>query len=124
MRLLFAAAGTALALTWAMPITAHAQNVQQLLKGLTTGNQSQDQALQDAFQRGYQKGRQDEAQSEHSGSEHSGRGESSNRGSRQLSPNDNRDYNNGNDNSRAQPSYSDQGNNGYSRDQGNNGYAR
>ncbi len=44
------------------PAAAQVPNVQQLLQGLTTGNQGQDQALRDAFERGYQRGRQDEAQ--------------------------------------------------------------
>lgn len=45
----------------ASPAAAQTPNVQQLLQGLMTGNQSQDQALRDAFERGYQRGRQDEA---------------------------------------------------------------
>ena len=49
--------GTALA----APAMTQVPNVQQLLQGLTTGNQSQDQALRDAFERGYQRGREDEA---------------------------------------------------------------
>lgn len=49
-------------LALASPATAQLPNVQQLLQGLTTGNQGQDQALRDAFERGYQRGRQDEAQ--------------------------------------------------------------
>jgi len=36
-------------------------DIQQLLQGLTTGNQRQDEALRDAFERGYERGRQDEA---------------------------------------------------------------
>ncbi len=55
-------AASVLALAGTTPTVVQAQNVQQLLQGLTTGNQSQDQALRDAFERGYQKGRQDEAQ--------------------------------------------------------------
>jgi len=42
-------------------VPASAQQPQQLLQGLLSGNQSQDQAVRDAFERGYQKGRQDEA---------------------------------------------------------------
>ena len=37
---------------------------QQLLQGLTTGNQRDDQALRDAFERGYERGRQDEARAQ------------------------------------------------------------
>jgi hypothetical protein len=48
------------------PAAAQAPNVQQLLQGLTTGNQGQDQALHDAFERGYQHGRQDEARQQRS----------------------------------------------------------
>ena len=48
------------------PAAAQAPNVQQLLQGLTTGNQGQDQALRDAFERGYQRGRQDEARQQRS----------------------------------------------------------
>jgi hypothetical protein len=57
---------TLLGLALAGPATAQAPNVQQLLQGLTTGNQSQDQALRDAFERGYQRGRQDEARQQRS----------------------------------------------------------
>ncbi len=52
---------TGFALAFAGPAAAQGPNVQQLLQGLTTGNQGQDQALRDAFERGYQRGRQDEA---------------------------------------------------------------
>lgn len=52
---------TFLGLAVAGPAAAQLPNVQQLLQGLTTGNQGQDQALRDAFERGYQRGRQDEA---------------------------------------------------------------
>lgn len=52
---------TLLGLALAAPAAAQVPNVQQLLQGLTTGNQNQDQALRDAFERGYQRGRQDEA---------------------------------------------------------------
>ncbi len=52
---------TLLALAFASPAAAQLPNMQQMLQGLTTGNQSQDQALRDAFERGYQRGRQDEA---------------------------------------------------------------
>ena len=51
----------ALGLALAVPAAAQAPNVQQLLQGLTSGNQRQDQALHDAFERGYERGRQDEA---------------------------------------------------------------
>lgn len=44
-----------LGLTITSPVAAQTPNVQQLLQGLTTGNQTQDQALRDAFERGYQK---------------------------------------------------------------------
>jgi len=54
-------AATLLVFAFANPAVAQAPNVQQLLQGLTTGNQNQDQALRDAFERGYQRGRQDEA---------------------------------------------------------------
>jgi hypothetical protein len=47
--------------TLALPVAAHAQNFQQLLGGLLTGNQQQDQALRDAWRRGYDQGRQDQA---------------------------------------------------------------
>lgn len=67
-------AALAAALLLAAPVTSHAQGVQQLLQGLTTGNQSQDRALQEAYERGYQKGRQDEAQL------HRGRGNDDRRG--------------------------------------------
>lgn len=53
---------TLVGLGLAGPAAAQVPNVQQLLQGLTTGNQGQDQALRDAFERGYQRGRQDEAQ--------------------------------------------------------------
>jgi hypothetical protein len=64
MRLVIAVAGLGLAI--ANPLAAQTPNVQQLLQGLTTGNQNQDQALRDAFERGYRRGRQDEAQMRHS----------------------------------------------------------
>ncbi len=35
-------------------------DIQQMLQGLTTGDQRHDQALRDAYQRGYQHGRADE----------------------------------------------------------------
>lgn len=54
-------------LAFAVPATAQVPNVQQLLQGLTTGNQGQDQGLRDAFERGYQRGRQDEARLQQSG---------------------------------------------------------
>lgn len=56
-----AVAATFLGLAISGPAAAQVPNVQQLLQGLTTGNQGQDQALRDAFERGYQRGRQDEA---------------------------------------------------------------
>ncbi len=52
---------TLLGLLLATPVAAQAQNVQQLLGGLLTGNQGQDQALREAYQRGYQHGRDDQA---------------------------------------------------------------
>ncbi len=67
---------TLLGLALAGPAAAQVPNVQQLLQGLTTGNQNQDQALRDAFERGYQRGRQDEARQQRPGQ--SG-GDSSNR---------------------------------------------
>ena len=54
-------------LAFAVPATAQVPNVQQLLQGLTTGNQGQDQGLRDAFERGYQRGRQDEASLQQNG---------------------------------------------------------
>jgi len=51
-----------ISLALATPGFAQLPNVQQMLQGLSTGNQSQDHALQEAFERGYQRGRQDEAQ--------------------------------------------------------------
>jgi len=45
----------------ALPVAAKAQNFQQLLGGLLTGNQQQDQALRDAWRRGYDQGRADQA---------------------------------------------------------------
>jgi len=54
-------------LAFAVPATAQVPNIQQLLQGLTTGNQGQDQALRDAFERGYQRGRQDEARLQQNG---------------------------------------------------------
>jgi Ni/Co efflux regulator RcnB len=53
--------------TLALPVAAHAQNFQQLLGGLLTGNQQQDQSLQDAWRRGYQRGRQDQAREDRTG---------------------------------------------------------
>ncbi len=47
--------------TLATPVAAQAQNFQQLLGGLLTGNQQQDQSLRDAWRRGYDRGRQDQA---------------------------------------------------------------
>jgi hypothetical protein len=49
---------TALGLARAGPALVQAPNVQQMLQGLTTGNQGQDQALRDAFERGYRQSRQ------------------------------------------------------------------
>ena len=49
----------------ALPVAAKAQNFQQLLGGLLTGNQQQDQSLRDAWQRGYQAGRRDQARDDH-----------------------------------------------------------
>ena len=53
--------GIVFSLGVAVPSPAHAQNIPQMLQGLTTGNQNEDRKLQDAYERGYQKGRQDEA---------------------------------------------------------------
>jgi len=101
MRMLLAATGFGLlAIT---PLAAQTPNVQQLLQGLTTGNQGQDQGLRDAFERGYQKGRQDEAQqrrSDRGGSERgsydrSGSDRSGNDRSYRQAPDDNRNYGNG-----------------------------
>ncbi len=50
--------------TVVIPVAAHAQNFQQLLGGLLTGNQQQDQALRDAWRRGYDQGRTDQARSD------------------------------------------------------------
>ncbi len=47
--------------TLALPVAAQAQNLQQMLGGLLTGNQQQDQALRDAWKRGYDQGRSDQA---------------------------------------------------------------
>jgi len=54
-------------LGFAVPAKAQVPNIQQLLQGLTTGNQGQDQGLRDAFERGYQRGRQDEARLQQNG---------------------------------------------------------
>ena len=54
-------------LAFAVPAKAQVPNIQQLLQGLTTGNQGQDQGLRDAFERGYQRGRQDEARLQQNG---------------------------------------------------------
>ncbi len=62
-----AVAAALLAVTVATPAMAQVPDMQQLLRGLTSGNQNQDQALRDAFERGYQRGRQDEARLSHSG---------------------------------------------------------
>ena len=59
MRILATASLTGLLL--ATPAASQAQNVQQLLGGLLTGNQTQDKALRDAYERGYRHGREDEA---------------------------------------------------------------
>jgi hypothetical protein len=59
--LMIAGLGLALTIPAALPAMAQSPNVQQLLKGLTTGDQSHDKAVRDAFERGYQRGRQDEA---------------------------------------------------------------
>jgi hypothetical protein len=53
--------GFALSVPAALPAMAQSPNVQQFLKGLTTGDESHDQAVRDAFERGYQRGQQDEA---------------------------------------------------------------
>jgi hypothetical protein len=73
---------TFLGLAFAGPAAAQGPNVQQLLQGLTTGNQGQDQALRDAFERGYQRGRQDEARQhrpDRGGSDRSSRGDADDR---------------------------------------------
>jgi len=70
---------TVLGLALAGSAAAQGPNVQQLLQGLTTGNQGQDQALHDAFERGYQRGRQDEARQQRS--DRGGSDRSSRRGS-------------------------------------------
>ena len=57
----------------ALPVAAKAQNFQQLLGGLLTGNQQQDQALRDAWQRGYQAGRRDQARDSHGTADRYGR---------------------------------------------------
>ncbi len=100
MRLLIATGAAVLTLASAIPASAQTPNVQQLLQGLTTGNQSQDQALRDAFERGYQKGRQDEAQNGRSG-----RTGGNNRNSRQGLPDDSRNYDNGSSGDRNQSPY-------------------
>ena len=109
MRLLFLATGTILALAAATLPRANAQGVQQMLKGLTTGNPGQDQALNDAFERGYQKGRQDEAQNQRSN-----RSGGSNRGVQQNQSGDSR-YNDNSGLDRSQSPNGYQGNNSYSR---------
>ncbi len=102
MRMVLAATG--FGLMTISPLAAQTPNVQQLLQGLTTGNQSQDQGLRDAFERGYQKGRQDEAQqrrsdrggSDRGGNDRGGNDRSSNdRSYRQGPSDDSRSYNNG-----------------------------
>lgn len=82
-----AIAATMLGLALSSPAVAQVPNVQQLLQGLTTGNQSQDQALRDAFERGYQRGRQDEARQQKP--ERGGNDRSNRRGSNER---DNRSY--------------------------------
>jgi|SwirhisoilCB1_FD_contig_41_7365807_length_701_multi_2_in_0_out_0_2 hypothetical protein len=96
MRSAFAAAFIGLASV--SPAAAQMPNVQQMLQGLTTGDQGRDRALQEAFERGYQRGRQDEARQQQSSSR-SDRGDRYNRDDR---------YNS--DRSRAyDPSYAPQG---------------
>ncbi len=90
MRMLLAA--TCFGLLAISPVEAQVPNVQQLLQGLTTGNQGQDQALRDAFERGYQKGRQDEAQmrsSDRGGGNRGGNDRSGSGQSYQQGPSDN-----------------------------------
>jgi hypothetical protein len=60
--------------TLATPIAAQAQNVQQMLQGLLTGNQQQDQSLRDAWRRGYDRGRQDQARDDRRGGDRYDRG--------------------------------------------------
>ncbi len=91
MRMLIAAVGFGLLSIG--PAAAQVPNVQQLLQGLTTGNQGQDTALRDAFERGYQKGRQDEAQMR--GSDRGGNARSNNDSSYRQAPPDNRGYGDG-----------------------------
>ncbi len=115
MRMLLAAAGFGLLAIG--PVAAQVPNVQQLLQGLTTGNQGQDQALRDAFERGYQKGRQDEAQMRRSGGGNGGGGNDrrgNDRSSRQLPPDNNGNYGNGN-NGNGNYGNGDQGNGTYRR---------
>lgn len=81
-----AVAAAFLGMALVTPASAQVPNVQQLLKGLTNGNQNQDQALRDAFERGYERGRQDEARAERS--RHGGGDNRDNRNS----DNNRRDY--------------------------------
>lgn len=97
-----------LGLTITSPVAAQTPNVQQLLQGLTTGNQTQDQALRDAFERGYQKGRQDEARMRRS----------DRRGSDRSSGRDADEYGNGGygvDSGRRNQPYDDRGTGNYNR---------
>jgi hypothetical protein len=66
-----------------LPVAAKAQNFQQLLGGLLTGNQQEDQALRDAWRRGYQAGRDDQAREDRRGGD---------RYDRRSDYRDNRDY--------------------------------
>jgi hypothetical protein len=79
-----------LGLAFAGPATAQAPNMQQMLQGLTTGNQGQDQALRDAFERGYRRGRQDEAREQRSD-----RGGSDRSSRRSADESNSSDYQNG-----------------------------
>ncbi len=64
MRLLILSAALSAGLLMSAPPAQAQLDIQQLLQGLTTGNQRDDQALRDAFERGYERGRQDEARAQ------------------------------------------------------------
>lgn len=59
----------AAALTLVAPSIARAQNPQQLLQGLLSGNKNQDQPVRDAFERGYRQGREDQRTADRAGGE-------------------------------------------------------
>jgi hypothetical protein len=101
-----AVAATLLGLSLASPAAAQVPNVQQLLGGLLTGNQSQDQAVRDAFERGYQRGREDEAR----------RQQAAGRGRRDRGDSDRGDSDRGDSGDRGRaPPYSQPGNGYYGR---------